>query len=102
MSRSDVAARTWQASIGGVLRAAGDGATYQTVDPTTEQVLADVPECTAADIDAAVAGAHDVQRDWAALAPGPAGSASSPPCCAPTRPNLPSSTPSTPGCRSPR
>jgi 2-formylbenzoate dehydrogenase len=69
MSRSDVAARTWQASIGGVLRAAGDGATYQTVDPTTEEVLAAVPQCTAADIDAAVAGAHDVQRDWAALAP---------------------------------
>jgi 2-formylbenzoate dehydrogenase len=69
MSRSDVAARTWQASIGGVLRAAGDGATYQTVDPTTEEVLAAVPQCTAADIDVAVAGAHAVQRDWAALAP---------------------------------
>jgi 2-formylbenzoate dehydrogenase len=69
MSRTHVAAREWRASIGGLLRPADDGSTYATVDPTTEEVLTEVPQCSAADIDAAAARAQEAQPSWAAAAP---------------------------------
>lgn len=69
MDRTHAADRDWHAVIGGRLRSAEEAATYETVDPATEDVLAAVPQCSAADIDAAVAAAEKAQRPWAALAP---------------------------------
>ena len=69
MDRTYAADRDWRAVLGGRLRGAAGGATYETVDPATEDILAAVPQCSAADIDAAVAGAEQAQRAWAALSP---------------------------------
>ena len=69
MDRTHAADRDWHAVIGGRLRSAEEAATYETVDPATEDVLAAVPQCSAGDIDAAVAAAEEAQRPWAALAP---------------------------------
>ena len=68
MDRTYAADRDWRAVLGG-LRSAEGGATYETVDPATEDILAAVPQCSAADIDAAVAAAEQAQRAWAGLSP---------------------------------
>jgi 2-formylbenzoate dehydrogenase len=68
MDRTYAADRHWRAVLGGLRRAEG-GATYETVDPATEDILAAVPQCSAADIDAAVTAAEQAQRAWAGLSP---------------------------------
>ena len=42
---------------------------FQTINPANGEVLADVQAATQADIDAAVASAHEGQKVWAALTP---------------------------------
>ncbi|RIT40858.1 aldehyde dehydrogenase family protein [Mycobacteroides abscessus] len=59
-----IAQRTWRLLIGGELRAASDGATFTTSDPYTEKPLAEVPNATAADVDAAVAAATAARAVW--------------------------------------
>jgi len=57
--------------IGGEERGASDGSTFTTVDPATEQVLAEIPQATADDVAAAVAAAkqaHDAGV-WRGLDP---------------------------------
>ncbi len=57
--------------IDGEERGSSDGGTFTTVDPATEEVLAEVPQATAADVDAAVQAAkraHDDGR-WRGLDP---------------------------------
>jgi phenylacetaldehyde dehydrogenase len=51
---------------------ASDGGTFVTVDPATEQVLVEVPQATAEDVDAAVGAAVAAHRDgrWRSLDPG--------------------------------
>jgi acyl-CoA reductase-like NAD-dependent aldehyde dehydrogenase len=55
--------------IGGEARASADGARFATVDPATEQVLAEVPQAGAEDVDAAVRAAHEAHVDgrWRTL-----------------------------------
>jgi aldehyde dehydrogenase (NAD+) len=55
--------------IGGEARAASDGARFTTIDPATEEVLAEVPQATAEDVDAAVRAAHEAHVDgrWRSL-----------------------------------
>jgi aldehyde dehydrogenase (NAD+) len=54
--------------IDGRERDASDGATFTTIDPSTEQVLAQVARATTADVDRAVAAAKRAQRrSWGAL-----------------------------------
>jgi phenylacetaldehyde dehydrogenase len=50
---------------------ASDGGTFTTVDPATEQVLVEVPQATAEDVDAAVQAAAAAHRDgrWRSLDP---------------------------------
>ncbi len=47
--------------------AKGRGATFETINPANEQVLAEVAQGTEADIDAAVLAAEKAQKSWAAL-----------------------------------
>jgi acyl-CoA reductase-like NAD-dependent aldehyde dehydrogenase len=47
-----------QAFIGGAFVDAASGETFDTIDPATGEVLATVPACAAADVDAAVAAAR--------------------------------------------
>ena len=57
--------------IGGEERGSSDGGTFPTVDPATEQVLAEIPQATADDVDAAVQAAkraHD-EAVWRGLDP---------------------------------
>ena len=51
--------------IGGKPAAAASGATFQVVDPATEEVVAEVPRATADDAVAALAAASAAQKDWA-------------------------------------
>ena len=57
----------WRMLIGGSF--AGAASTYPTVDPTTEEVLAWVPNGGAADVDLAVQAAYDAAPAWRATAP---------------------------------
>ncbi len=58
--------------IDGQERGASDGGTFATLDPATEQVLAEIPQATAADVDAAVQAARRAHDDgrWRGLDPG--------------------------------
>jgi phenylacetaldehyde dehydrogenase len=51
---------------------ASDGGTFTTIDPATEQVLAELPQATAEDVDDAVRAAATAHRDgrWRSLDPG--------------------------------
>jgi aldehyde dehydrogenase (NAD+) len=55
--------------IGGEARDAADGGRFTTVDPATEEVLAEVPQAGAEDVDAAVRAAHEAHVDgrWRSL-----------------------------------
>ena len=69
---SDFLASAGVLVIDGQERGASDGGTFATLDPATEQVLAEIPQATAADVDAAVQAAkraHDDGR-WRGLDPG--------------------------------
>jgi len=52
--------------IDGQFLARTDAATFQSINPATGQVLAEIQPATEADIDTAVAAARRAQRDWAA------------------------------------
>ncbi|MQX36658.1 betaine-aldehyde dehydrogenase [Roseospira navarrensis] len=53
--------------IGGALRDATSGETFETLEPFSGAVIARVQVASAADVDAAVAAAAEGQRAWAAL-----------------------------------
>ncbi|MCU1432684.1 MAG: betB [Actinotalea sp.] len=71
MTRSDAAARLADARmyIGGEWVPAGDGATLPSIDPSTEQEIARVPDATEQDVDAAVRAAQAALPAWRALSP---------------------------------
>lgn len=52
-------------TIGG--SAAAATATYSVINPATEQILAQAPNCTREQLDAAVTAARRAQPSWAAL-----------------------------------
>lgn len=62
-----VAGREFRLAIGGELSAASDGATFETVDPSTGRTLVEVPSASRADVEQAVAAAKAAQPGWAAL-----------------------------------
>nr|MDT0660380.1 aldehyde dehydrogenase family protein [Micromonospora sp. DSM 115978] len=64
-----LADRTWRLLIGGELVPAVAGRRYRTVDPSTERVLAKVPDGDAADIEAAYRAAASAAAGWRATAP---------------------------------
>ncbi len=51
--------------IGGEFVAPRDGSTFKTVNPATEEVLAEISAAGTGDVDAAVASARRAQRGWA-------------------------------------
>ncbi|MDR5818590.1 betaine-aldehyde dehydrogenase [Caballeronia sp. LZ033] len=53
--------------IGGAHVDATSGETFDTLDPANGELLARVQQASQADIDRAVRGAHEGQREWAAL-----------------------------------
>lgn len=61
-----VAGRGFQLLIDGELCDAADGATSSTVDPSTGQMLTEVPEAGPADVERAVRAAAAAQPGWAA------------------------------------
>jgi 2-formylbenzoate dehydrogenase len=65
----DDVAREWRLLIGGELVDAVAGRRYPTTDPTTERVLAEVPDGDAADVDRAYEAAAAAVPGWRATAP---------------------------------
>jgi acyl-CoA reductase-like NAD-dependent aldehyde dehydrogenase len=59
--------RDWRLLVGGELRTAEDGRTFAEIDPFTTEVLANVPDATGADVDAAVEAADLALRTWRKL-----------------------------------
>lgn len=55
--------------IDGEWRASATGATFDVLDPATEQVLASVADAAPEDGEAALAAAHRAQREWVRTAP---------------------------------
>jgi len=53
--------------IGGELRESESGRVYDSINPATEEVLAQVPEGSATDIDRAVSAALDAQPAWQSM-----------------------------------
>lgn len=53
--------------IGGAFQPSAGDATFDTVDPATEQTLATLAEASSVDLDRAVATALEAQREWSAL-----------------------------------
>ncbi|MBB1246376.1 aldehyde dehydrogenase family protein [Streptomyces durbertensis] len=58
---------TYGLFIDGEFREAADGKVFKTVSPSTEEVLAEVADAGAADVDAAVAAARRAFGPWSAL-----------------------------------
>ncbi|WP_370278566.1 aldehyde dehydrogenase [Pontibacterium sp.] len=60
-----------QAFINGQFQPAVSGETFQSINPTTEQLLTDVASCDAADVDIAVANAREVFKSgvWSEMHP---------------------------------
>lgn len=58
--------REWRIALGG--RELGVGHRYLSVNPTTEQPLAEIPDCTIDDVDAAVCQVEEAQQSWARMA----------------------------------
>ncbi|MGJ0203431.1 aldehyde dehydrogenase family protein [Leucobacter sp. gxy201] len=56
--------REWRMLIGGELRAASDRSTFASTDPFSLQPIADVPDGTPEDVDAAVAAADAARTGW--------------------------------------
>src|SRR4051812_48880831 len=61
--------RDWRLLIGGELVDTIAGNRYRTTDPTTERVLAEVPDGDAADVDRAYRAAAPAVPGWRATAP---------------------------------
>jgi betaine-aldehyde dehydrogenase len=55
--------------IDGSWRSAADGGVLPCVDPSTEKEIAQIPDATEADVDAAVEAARRAGRTWAAMSP---------------------------------
>lgn len=68
VDRDALKSRSWRMLIGGVLTDAVSGGRYPTVDPTTEDVLAEVPDGGTADVDQACRAALDAAPVWRATA----------------------------------
>ncbi len=64
-------AEAFQLYVGGAFRAAEGGVTFDSIDPSTEEVWAAMPRASAADTNAAVEAAHRAFHDgpWPALTP---------------------------------
>lgn len=62
-----VEGRDFRMLIGDRLVDSGDGATYETIDPSTGAVLTRVPQASRADVDLAVEAALDAQPAWEEL-----------------------------------
>lgn len=62
---------TYQMLIGGAWCAASDGATFETLNPTTGQVWARIPEATEEDVNSAVAAAQEAftEGPWSKMTP---------------------------------
>jgi aminobutyraldehyde dehydrogenase len=56
--------------VGGKWTEAADGATMDVLNPATGQTIAQVPACTAADVDAAVDAAKEALPEWLDSTPG--------------------------------
>ncbi len=56
--------REYKMFIGGAWRAARSGASIESLDPATEEVIAHVPQADEADVADAVAGAHEGFAQW--------------------------------------
>lgn len=63
------AARPWRMLIGGELRESMGGKRFASVDPATEQVLAQVPDADERDVELAVQAAEEGFARWRRLAP---------------------------------
>jgi acyl-CoA reductase-like NAD-dependent aldehyde dehydrogenase len=59
----------WGLFVGGATVAARAGATYSDINPSTETVIATVPDGSAEDVDVAVAHAVEAASKWARLTP---------------------------------
>lgn len=60
-------ARPWRMFIGGAFVEAVEGSSFTTISPASEEILAEVPMASVADIDRAVAAARAAQPGWAAM-----------------------------------
>ena len=57
----------WRMTINGEMREAQDGATYQSVNPATEEIIASAPAASAADVNRAVSTATEAFAAWREL-----------------------------------
>ena len=55
--------------IDGTWCSAADGAVLPSIDPSTEEEIAHIPDASPADVDLAVAAARRAAREWAAMSP---------------------------------
>lgn len=76
MSRSDVIGRLRDARmyVGGDWVDSSSGERLESVDPTTEEVIATFPDATAADVDTAVAASKEAFGAWGSMKPTERGS----------------------------
>jgi 2-formylbenzoate dehydrogenase len=65
----EVLRRDWGLIIGNDRVAATDGASYPSIDPATEEVLAHAPDASPADVDRAVASSASAFTAWRRVAP---------------------------------
>ena len=61
--------RTWRMLIGGELRESVGGRRFESVDPATEQVIAQVPDADERDVELAVQAAEEGFARWRRMAP---------------------------------
>ena len=64
MSSTQTAIRRYENFIDGEFVKNGSGSTITVINPATEEVISEVPQGTAADIDAAVLAAEKAQKTW--------------------------------------
>jgi acyl-CoA reductase-like NAD-dependent aldehyde dehydrogenase len=61
---ADVLRKDWKLLIGGELRRASDGGTFDDIDPFTGELIARVPNATVEDVDAAAEAAASAREVW--------------------------------------
>ncbi|MBV9606887.1 MAG: aldehyde dehydrogenase family protein [Solirubrobacterales bacterium] len=66
---SSVVSKDWRLLIGGQLTATRSGNRYPTENPATEDVIAEVPDAGAEDVDRAVAAAVTASAEWRRIPP---------------------------------
>ena len=64
-----IAVERYENLVGGASVGAVDGGTMEVVDPATAEVIAEVPRCTAADVDRAVEAAELALPEWRETTP---------------------------------